>query len=289
MLVLLASAISIAGCARAEAPGGGGRESAFSVSLIPERPNARSEIKAVLNGEAARVEFTWLKNGEKIEGLTGDTLAKGEFKKGDVIKVSALADGRESSAEIKVANAAPSIRSVEIKPAKLVAGVDIMANVDAYDPDNDRLQYEYRWSINGAVSYETFLSGKSFKRGDSVSLKVVAYDGEDESAPFEAPVTAANSPPSFDTVPPAGFSKFFIYDIKASDPDGDTVSYALLKGPAGMEVRGNRIEWDAAGADGTVDVVVSADDGHGGSTQQSFNLTVSKTQREGSLTVKKEQ
>lgn len=274
MLVLLASAVPFAGCTKAGAPGGS-PEGAFSVSLIPERPTARSEVKAVLNGQAEKVEFLWLVNGQKVEGLTGDSLASGEFRKGDVIKVSAQAGGKESSAETKVANSAPSIVSVEIKPASLIAGTDVTANIEAFDPDNDQLRYEYRWFVNGLIFYDAVLSGKAFKRGDSVSLKVVAYDGEEESEPFAASgLTTGNAPPSFVSSPPAGFSKFFIYDLKASDPDGDEVGYALLKGPAGMEVRGSRIEWDAAGAEGPVDVVVAADDGHGGSSQQSFNLTV---------------
>ncbi len=279
MLVLLASAVPLAGCTKAETPGGRAPDGAFSVSLIPERPTARSEVKAVLNGQAEKVEFLWLVNGKKVEGVAGDSLASGEFKKGDVIKVSALADGMESSAEIKVANSAPSIMSVEIKPATLVAGTDVTANIEAFDPDNDQLRYEYRWFVNEMIFFDAVLSGKAFKRGDSVSLKVVAYDGQEESEPLEAAgLRTGNSPPSFVSTPPAGFSKFFIYDLKASDPDGDEVGYALLKGPKGMEVRGSRIEWDAAGAEGPVDVVVSADDGHGGSTQQSFNLTVKKEQ-----------
>lgn len=251
-------------------------QGAFSVVLAPERPSAGAEVRAVVSGQAGEVEFLWEVNGEAVEA-DGDTLGKGTFRKGDTIRVTAGAGGMESSAETVAANMPPSILSVRIRPEVFGSGTGISAEAQGHDPDNDLLSYDFVWSVNGERFYGEALSGEHVRRGEEISLRVAAFDGDDESEPFEVPgISAANSPPRFVSSPPAEFSGLFIYEVKAIDPDGDEVSFTLEKKPEGMTLNGNRLEWEAKGGEGQAEVVISADDGHGGSALQSFRLSVGK-------------
>jgi RHS repeat-associated protein len=69
----------------------------------------------------------------------------------------------------------------------------------------------------------------------------------------------------------------YAYDADAEDPDGDTLTYALVRGPAGMTVDSvtGLVAWTPAASDqGSHQVVIRAADGLGGSATQSFTLEV---------------
>lgn len=68
------------------------------------------------------------------------------------------------------------------------------------------------------------------------------------------------------------------YQVTASDPDGDAVTFDLLSGPAGMSIDSatGQITWVATPDQvGTHPVVVRASDGRGGFATQQYNVEVS--------------
>ncbi len=70
----------------------------------------------------------------------------------------------------------------------------------------------------------------------------------------------------------------YTYDVEATDPDGDTLSYALTQAPPGMTIDTitGVIGWIPGGAHlGSHDVTVRVSDGNGGVDEQSFTLVVS--------------
>ncbi len=280
-LLLLAHLAVASGCKDAGAPGGQKAraeesESPVSVRLAPERPAAGTDVRALVSGQAGEVEFLWTVNGEEVYA-SGDTLGKGMFRKGDVISVTAWAGGMEASDETVAANTPPSVLSVRIRPEVISAGTGISAEADGHDPDDDPLRYDFEWRVSGGRHYGETLPGGHVRRGEEISLKVVAYDGDDESEPFDVSgISAANSPPRFASTPPAEFSGAFIYEMRANDPDGDEVRFSLVRGPESMVLNGNRLEWEAGGSAGDAEVVLSAEDGHGGSALQSFRLSIER-------------
>ncbi|MBW7956817.1 MAG: hypothetical protein H3C68_02880 [Deltaproteobacteria bacterium] len=252
----------------------------LSVTLTPERPAAGTDVKAVVSGRAGDVGFLWEVNGEEVDA-SGDTLGKGMFRKDDVIRVTAEAGGMEAADETVAANTPPSILSVRIRPEAFSAGTEISAEAEGHDPDNDLLRYDFVWSVNGERFYGEILPGKQVRRGQDISLRVVAFDGDDESEAFEARVISAkNSPPRFVSSPPAEFSRVFIYEVRAVDPDGDDVGFSLVKGPEGMAFKGNRLEWDVKSGEGQPEIVISVDDGNGGSSLQTFRLTIGREEQD---------
>ncbi|MGB7242691.1 MAG: putative Ig domain-containing protein, partial [Sulfitobacter sp.] len=90
-----------------------------------------------------------------------------------------------------------------------------------------------------------------------------------------------NRPPRItsDPVIDAYVGEIYHYDVDAIDPDGDDITYTLVSGPEGLRLlpddRG-MLQWDAPSSlsGQTVDVVVQADDGRGGTALHEFSIYV---------------
>lgn len=85
-----------------------------------------------------------------------------------------------------------------------------------------------------------------------------------------------NRPPmvSSTPIPPAVYGADFVYDIQAEDPDGGTLRYELVKGPAGMNVNpdSGQVRWPATFIGREVQIAVT--DGQGGMVAHGFRLYV---------------
>jgi RHS repeat-associated protein len=69
----------------------------------------------------------------------------------------------------------------------------------------------------------------------------------------------------------------YTYQVRAADPDGDTLRFSLQTAPAGATIDPDTglIRWRAAVA-GTYDFVIMVDDGKGGTATQTYSLTVTE-------------
>lgn len=86
-----------------------------------------------------------------------------------------------------------------------------------------------------------------------------------------------NRAPAVTTVPriEALAGKTYQYDVDATDPDGDPVSFRLTTAPAGMaiDLSSGLITWSPTETDlGTHPIIVRVDDGRGGWTEQAFAI-----------------
>ncbi len=112
----------------------------------------------------------------------------------------------------------------------------------------------------------------------------VVVRARDESLQFDlqefiVQVSGSNQPPVFLSEPAleVNLGDQYVYHAFAEDPDGDTVSYHLWKGPAGMEVDSSTglVTWNTQGVFPTsYPIELVAHDGFGGFGSQSFELTV---------------
>ena len=87
--------------------------------------------------------------------------------------------------------------------------------------------------------------------------------------------TPVNRAPVFTTQPvvSALLGAPYAYQLGATDPDGDTVTFALRQGPAGLTLTGNLLAW-TSGPVGTHTVRVEVADGKGGIATQQFGIVV---------------
>jgi hypothetical protein len=88
-----------------------------------------------------------------------------------------------------------------------------------------------------------------------------------------------NRPPQFTSTPnlEALVGHAYAYDATASDPDNDPLTFSLLSGPSGMTVDASTgaVTWSPASRDvGNAAVALKVNDGHGGSAEQDFTLSV---------------
>ena len=88
-----------------------------------------------------------------------------------------------------------------------------------------------------------------------------------------------NRPPQFTSAPKleALVGKSYVYNATASDPENDPLTFSLLSGPSGMTVDASTgtVTWSPASTDvGNAAVALRVDDGHGGSAEQDFTLSV---------------
>lgn len=91
--------------------------------------------------------------------------------------------------------------------------------------------------------------------------------------------SVANSPPTITSTPvtSVGAPATYVYDVDATDPDNDNLTYALIVKPPlmGIDPNSGLILWLTELTDvGSHPVTVQVSDGHGNTDQQSFTVVV---------------
>ncbi len=126
----------------------------------------------------------------------------------------------------------------------------------------------------------SLLNGDSLPPGDSSGLQTVSFfvPGRVHFTYDLVFFAAVNQPPRITTVPDveAVAGREYVYDVAATDPNGDALTFALLSSPDGMQIAAEtgEITWSPGAADvGTHDVIVQVNDGRGGSSEQRFVLS----------------
>jgi hypothetical protein len=260
------------------------------VSLTPSRPRPGQTVTAQVvasdpEGETLAFDYKWRLGGADA-GNAPELHAEGPRETSIELTVVARdSQGAESdpaTAYARIGNLPPTIVDVWMQPVGnlVTAGNDVTATPRAVDPENDELEFRYRWTLNGEtvpVDGPT-LPAKLLNRGDKIVLEVWASDGDEESEPLESkPIEVTNAAPHVTSTPGAiAPDGVFRYTVRAEDPDGDkTFRYRLVKGPAGMTIgfADGQVEWtpppDAAG---NHDVEISVEDSFGASSSQKFAI-----------------
>jgi hypothetical protein len=117
------------------------------------------------------------------------------------------------------------------------------------------------------------------KKGDTITVTMVPDDREIIGVPKKsAPVTILNSAPIIDSSPPVSIDGTkYIYQVKASDPDNDPITFSLKSGPKGMKIdqKTGLIQWDIQKEDkGTHSIEIEVRDSEGAASFQRYTLVV---------------
>jgi RHS repeat-associated protein len=183
-------------------------------------------------------------------------------------------------------NRAPTITSTPVFAVTL--GDDYRYQVDATDADGNTLTYALLvkpdWmTIDSATGV---ITGTPTAEGVE-SVVVEVSDGTAKTTQGFALNVRLNQAPTITSVAPttAMVGGIYRYSVKATDPDGDPLTYSLLAGaPAGMTIDGlGRIVWNVpsdfnaglpAGQSRLVDVNIRVSDPRGATAPQDFTITV---------------
>jgi len=265
----------------------------ISVMILPEKPTKESELSLSiqsksLGGGPVTYQYQWIKNDEEMVGENQPCLKRGNFRKGDLIRVRVTpSDAKVTgtpflSSPIKIHNSPPVIQDVWIEPKVACVTDNLKAIVKCSDLDGDFIYYTYRWERNGSVlsdeRTETLEKGR-FKKGDSIAVSVTPDDREVLGTPKRSePLLISNSPPRIISSPPNSVENTtYTYQVTAIDPDNDPVTFTLKSGPPRMEVdkKTGLIRWEIRKEDkGTYPVEIEVSDSEGAKSTQRYTLTV---------------
>jgi hypothetical protein len=289
--------VGVLACGREERAISGARQNnpptITSATLLPENPDHESDLSLVVQcedpeGDSMTYEVQWMINDREIPAGYGSLLKSGNFKKGDSIQVKVTpSDGKTRgkpflSPVVRINNSLPVIEKVWIEPKVVHAQDQLKGVVESSDKDKDFVYYTYQWEKNGTILTEEkaeMLESGQFKKGDSLSVVVVADDREVRGTPKRSdPVVVSNSPPMITSSPPTSLKgNTYLYQVKAEDPDLDPISFSLKSGPKGMVIDQTTglLRWEIQKEnEGTQVVEIEASDPDGSKSLQHYTLAV---------------
>lgn len=266
-----------------------------AASLNPPHATAITPLSAQFNGTDAEGDFIqyvfrWFVDGEPVQEGPKGSLDPGPYKKGSRVQVEIVPSDRFSSGRpyrteaVTIANAPPGVSSISLTPDRPTVGAMITAAPVVSDPDGDKVSIQYQWFVNNkAVSDpgdNSEFSTQGLRKKDTVAVIVTPSDGESKGDPKASNIlVVVNSAPRITSAPPYEINNgTYRYQVTAQDPDGDRLTYTLVKSPGGMTIDPSTglIIWGptpvAAREEVTVKVEVS--DGDGGTAYQEYSFIV---------------
>ncbi|SHG54434.1 Putative Ig domain-containing protein [Fodinibius roseus] len=183
--------------------------------------------------------------------------------------------------EVNNNNRSPSIDSSP--PTSATEGNSYSYSIEASDPDGQNLTYSMDTGPGWlSLSGSTLSGNPGYNATGSYDVTISVSDGNDsDSQSFTITVDNSNRPPSIDSKAPTSVNEGdnYSYEISASDPDGDDLTYNLNESPSWASISGNTISGSPGFSDsGDHDFLVEVSDGNA-SDSQSFTVTVGGTDR----------
>ncbi|MFH1014597.1 MAG: Ig domain-containing protein [Nitrospirota bacterium] len=254
----------------------------YSLEIIPVDASRSSILSLASKGfNISDAKIVWLVNGTPTVSETPSQFKAIEAKKGDTVQAKAMVKDREILSNIvKLKNAAPELTKIKIMPETFKASDTLYVDVVGSDIDGDEVTILYEWTKNGEPAGKEKHIGVPIKRGDKISIKITPFDGESYGQAVILRREIRNLPPVIMEDKEFSFDgKRFSYQVKAADPDNDTLTYSLKTAPSvkiapsGMTIEKTTglIQWIVP-QDFTemTEIAVVVSDGHGGEALQSF-------------------
>ena len=216
-----------------------------SVSIEPSTAYVNSSLSCIPSngsdpdGDSVIYTYSWKVNGGPVANTTStfsNAFASGDTVQCTVTPSDGLISGSTTSTSIIIQNTKPKVDSITLSPSTIYTNDTITASAIASDIDGDSITLTYTWSVNqNQVQSDSTntLAGSLFAKGDSVSVKVVATDGQADSTEALATTTISNSLPTtpsvsiFPAVPVEGVNDLVCTASGSTDADQDNVSYAF--------------------------------------------------------------
>ncbi|MEW8622631.1 MAG: putative Ig domain-containing protein, partial [Candidatus Thiodiazotropha endolucinida] len=217
---------------------------------------------------------------------TPDYLAAGDHPVTVAVQDTLGASGEQSfTLTIADTNRAPVLSP--ITDVTIEANTTATIDLSATDADGDALTFQVdglpAFATHQDISIDIAPGGSDL--GTYSPVAVTVSDGIDsQSVSFAITVVQGNRIPVITSIP----TPFVIegdewrYTLEADDPDGDSLTYAMIQAPSGaaLEPATGLITWPTAGvALGNYDFLLSVADGHGGVAEQAASIEVLPAER----------
>ncbi len=252
----------------------------YSLEITPSEADRNTALNLLPVGfvlSDAKIE--WVVNGQAVNSPNPYVFRPSDIRKGGKIQAKALLHGKEVlSNAVNVVNTPPEITKIKLMPEVFKPGDALYVDVSGSDVDGDEVSITYEWSINGGPAGAERQIGPAIKRGDKITVKLRAFDGEKYSVPVVMTREVLNLPPMI--IEKNDFiikGNLFTYQFKAVDPDEDALVYTLKSAPAGMTIdqKTGMIRWNMpADFQQKISFSVSVSDGNNGEAKQDFVFEV---------------
>ena len=194
--------------------------------------------------------------------------------------------------ETLIVDGPPVITSTPITRA--TSGELYAYQVVARDPENGLVSYALTvapsgMTVNANTGLVQWLSTRAHVGTHAVTVRVSDVAGNAATQSFTVQVERGNKPPTF-TSTPATTSRVaspYVYAAAAIDPDGDSLTFSLLAGPAGMSVNATTglVQWTPSAAQlGSQSVSLRVRDAFGLIADQNFVISVGPPNQTPSIT-----
>ena len=252
----------------------------YALEIIPLNASRNTTLKVIPRGfNLSEAKIQWLLNGHPTLSHSFSQFDASETQKGDKVQVKAIVQEKELLSNIiEIRNAPPEIPRVKILPEVFKPGDTLSVEVSGNDADGDEVTISYEWTKNGELAGNGKRLEAPVKRGDKIAVRITPFDGELNGSAVVLNREIKNMPPMI------GEDKSFrcegniyTHQIKASDPDGDVLTYSLKVAPAGMTINSSTglIQWNIPqDLNKKIPITVSVTDGNGGESSQSFTLDI---------------
>ncbi len=208
----------------------------------------------------------WLVNDVPDEFAQSNWFDTGKLTKGETVMVAVIKGNEEyHSNEVVIGNTPPYIISAKLFPELPSAVSSFTTEVRGSDIDDDYMAYKYKWSVNGQYRGDDSYLETDLIRGDIVSVEISPVDREDTGKSVKLNREILNAQPIVTESNPVFHGSTYSHRIAVSDPDGDTLTYTLKKGPKGMSIdESGMLTWKVKSDDsGDHDIEVLINDNNG--------------------------
>ncbi len=253
----------------------------MSLALYPADIYKNTTVSLIPKGFAfADAEMEWLVNGQRVQTSTPDQFAASSANKGDKIQVRAMVKGTQVLSNIaEVKNSPPQLSGkIKLLPEVFKPGDVLSVEPAAVDPDGDEVTFRYEWTKNGEPAGTASRINSPVKRDDKVTVRITPCDRDACGATYTMNAMVRNMPPVIAEGQALVYKgNAYTLQFKATDPDGDTLTYSLKNAPQGMTIDSATgfISWPVpAGFKGKGAFTVSAKDPSGGEATQVFNYDI---------------
>ena len=245
------------------------------------------------DGEVIQVDYTISRNGvSEILTASGSNpytydwipAAPGAYTIQATATDNEGATGVSSIIAVVVENNPPQFTTAPVTSANVERPYTY--NSEAVDPDGDIVTYQLlasptAMSLDSNTGLVEWLPGSTDIGNFSVTIRATDVWGATDIQTFVIGIgdPSLNRPPVITSNPVVSVpaNDFYSYDVEATDPDQDDLTFSLLTNPGGMiiDATSGLIEWQPDIDDlGDHPVSVQVDDGRGGIAQQDFTVTV---------------
>lgn len=265
---------------RADEEASSDRTKTYSLGIYPEKGYRGTVFRALPDNFSlsdSRVE--WIMDGGVVEGEQGREFQPQDIEKGSTVQVRAVVNGTEVVSEVvTILNTPPVISNVVLRPETSLSGLVLMVEVDAHDPDDDEVALSYEWIKNREPAGNGSRMEVPVRRGDDVRVTITPFDGSEYGRPEVIQRTIHNTLPiiyeddifTFD-------GGIYSFQVRAVDPDGDTLVYSLKSGPEGMSIDADTgyVKWNVPEEfTGEVPVTVAVSDSEKGEITRELTLVI---------------